>query len=70
MDRNMTNEEIFEGLLEILEKYDLINWTVVVSELGFEGNWMNVRGILQYMINEKIIVRTKNVSEEIYLKVV
>lgn len=29
-------------------------------------NWLDVRGVLQFMINEKLIVRTKNVSKEEY----
>ena len=29
-------------------------------------NWMDVRGVLQFMINEKIVVRIKNVNKEQY----
>jgi hypothetical protein len=29
-------------------------------------NWMDVRGVLQWMINQKMVVRIKNVHEEKY----
>ena len=29
-------------------------------------NWMDVRGVLQFMINEKIVVRIKDVNKEQY----
>lgn len=31
-------------------------------------NWRTVRGVLQFMLNEKMVARTNNLHHEIYYK--
>lgn len=65
----MTNEVIFEKLNEMLERDEKLVWTEVVDNLGFKGNWMKVRGVLQFMIDEKMLKRTHDLHTEVYLKI-
>jgi hypothetical protein len=62
-------------VLEILDKVipveGNIEWKSIVKSVSAEmkiTNWMDVRGILQYMISNKIIKRHPDVTIEAYTK--
>tara|TARA_R100001443_G_scaffold116977_1_gene139345 strand:- start:949 stop:1155 length:207 start_codon:yes stop_codon:yes gene_type:complete len=62
--------QIRSKLLEIITK-DGVEWKVIVEEIKKVTtikNWLLVRGIIQQLKNEKIIARTNNVWEEVYIK--
>ena len=62
--------KIRSKLLEIITK-DGVEWKVIVEEIKKVTtikNWLLVRGIIQQLKNEKIIARTNNVWEEVYIK--
>jgi len=65
----MTNQKILDGLTKILEEENKIEWKFVVENLGFSGNWLKVRGVIQFMLDETIIKRTQDLKTETYLKV-
>ncbi len=64
----MTTQKILNELTKILKQQDKIEWTFVVQNLGFNGNWLKVRGVIQFMLNEGIIERTNDLKTETYLK--
>ena len=47
------------------------SWQEIVKVVGAEikvKNWLDVRGIIQYMLNNKMIARVNNVHVEAYYK--
>ena len=66
----MTKNEKILLAIQSSFKDGLSDWDDIVNSVNQAKipvkNWLVVRGVLQWMINEKMVVRTKNVHEEIY----
>ena len=66
------NEKILTAIQDAL-KNGMCDWADIVQSVEDAKipvkNWMHVRGVLQWMINEKIIVRVKDVHKEQYVVV-
>lgn len=63
------NEKIFNAIQNAF-KNNLCEWDDIIQSVEQAKipvkNWMDVRGVLQWMINTKMIVRIKNVHKEQY----
>jgi hypothetical protein len=66
----MTKNEKILLAIQSSFKNGLSDWDDIVNSVNQAKipvkNWLVVRGVLQWMINEKMVVRIKNVHEEIY----
>ena len=66
----MTKNEKILLAIQSSFKDGLSDWDDIVNSVNQAKipvkNWLVVRGVLQWMINEKMVVRIKNVHEEIY----
>ena len=66
----MTKNEKILIAIQSAFKDGLSDWDDIVNSVNQAKipvkNWLVVRGVLQWMINEKMVVRIKNVHEEIY----
>jgi len=67
------NEKILKAILTAIKSGDAkgARWQVIVEAVKEAGikvtNWMDVRSILQFAINEKLIGRRRSTHEERYL---
>ena len=67
-----TDENIFNALDRLIKPGQETAWKTIVSSVSSEipiKNWLKVRGVLQYMINEGMIERTDSVHVEHYIRV-
>ena len=66
------NEKIFNAIQKAIVNGSC-SWADIVQSVEDAKipvkNWLIVRGVLQWMINEKIIVRVKDVEKEQYITV-
>ena len=66
----MTKNEKILLAIQSSFKNGLSDWDDIVNSVNQAKipvkNWLVVRRVLQWMINEKMVVRIKNVHEEIY----
>jgi hypothetical protein len=66
------NEKIFNAIQKAISNGSC-EWSDIVQSVEDAKipvkNWMEVRGVLQWMRNEKIIVRVKDVHKEQYIVV-
>jgi hypothetical protein len=68
-----TNENIFNVLSKLVEesKGKFLTWSQFVAAINKSGmqitNWLKVRGVLQFMINENMIERRQDIHVEEYL---
>jgi len=66
----LTKNEIIANAIQGAFKDGLCEWSDIVDSVTQAKipvkNWMTVRGVLQWMINEKMIVRIKDVHKEQY----
>ena len=67
----VTTDNIYTVLKSNLVPGKVISWTdmmVIVQAHGMKvKNWMQVRGVLQFMLNEQMLSRTDNLYKEEYL---
>ena len=69
MAKRITDDQIFAEFDTLIEKNTSFNWDdvrVAMRAIGFDGNWMQVRGCLQWFKDEGVVVRTKDVHNEIF----
>ena len=63
------NEKIYNAIQTALRN-GTCTWSDIVKSVEDAKipvkNWMDVRGVMQWMINEKIIVRIKDIHTEQY----
>jgi hypothetical protein len=63
------NEKILQAIQSAF-KNGLCEWDDIINSVNQAKipvkNWMDVRGVLQWMINQKMVVRIKNVHIEQY----
>ena len=63
------NEKILIAIQDAL-KNEMCDWTDIVQSVEDANipvkNWLIVRGVLQWMINNKMVVRIKNIHQEQY----
>lgn len=63
------NEKIFFAIRDAF-KNDLCDWSDIIKSVEDANipinNWLVVRGVLQWMIRDGMVVRTKNIHEEVY----
>lgn len=67
-----TNENIFSVLDKTIKSGQETSWQEIVASISNEmsiGNWLKVRGVLQWMINEQMIKRTDSIHVEHYVRV-
>ena len=66
------NQKIFNALNEKLSKNPNCSWKELSAAVTAAAipikNWRTVRGVLQFMLNEKMVARTNNLHHEIYYK--
>jgi hypothetical protein len=66
------NEKIFNAIQKAISNGSC-EWSDIVQSVEDAKipikNWMDVRGVLQWMRNEKIIARVKDVHKEQYIVV-
>jgi hypothetical protein len=66
------NEKIFNAIKKAISNGSC-EWSDIVQSVEDAKipvkNWMEVRGVLQWMRNEKIIARVKDVHKEQYIVV-
>jgi len=66
------NEKIFNAIQKAISNGSC-EWSDIVQSVEDAKipvkNWMEVRGVLQWMRNEKIIARVKDVHKEQYIVV-
>ena len=68
------NEKIYEALNKTINSTTVPrDWSDIVKDVRAavkipEGGFMVVRGVLQWMINEKMVIRTKNIHQEQYIR--
>lgn len=63
-------KRIFDLLSEVITS-EPTDWDDIVSKVKEQlviKNWMVVRGVLQFMMDAKLVARTKNIHEEKYVK--
>lgn len=65
-------QKIIEGLLD--GKVNKLNWTndfvtPIQASKAQVRNWLNIRGVIQWYINEGYIIRTKDVKNEEWVAV-
>ena len=55
------------------ENAETLSWDKIMNSVKESGakvkNWLTIRGVLQYFMDENIIKRTENLSVEEYAKV-
>jgi len=63
------NEKILVAIQSAL-KDGMCDWNDIIQSVNQAKipvkNWLVVRGVLQWMINEKMVVRIKNIHQEQY----
>jgi len=66
----MTKNEKILIAIQSAFKDGMCEWADIVESVEQAKipvkNWLVVRGVLQWMINEKMVVRTKNIHQEKY----
>lgn len=66
----MTRNEKILLAIQSAFKNGLCEWDDIINSVNQAKipvkNWMDVRGVLQWMINQKMVVRIKNVHIEQY----
>jgi len=66
----MTKNEKILIAIQSAFKDGMCEWADIVKSVEQAKipvkNWLVVRGVLQWMINEKMVVRTKNIHQEKY----
>jgi hypothetical protein len=66
----MTRNEKIYNAIQTAFRNGTCAWSDIVKSVEDAKipvkNWMDVRGVLQWMLNEKIIVRIKDVHKEQY----
>jgi len=66
-----TREEVFHLLYAVIPA-EPISWSEIVSFLKGRvrvDNWLDVRGVLQLMLDDDLIRRTTDLHKELYYKV-
>ena len=67
----VTKDAIYEELNLIRMNCEVVSWAEIVKNINDSGmkvkNWLVVRGVLQYMINNGMFVRTADVFNENYI---
>lgn len=66
------NDRIFAVFDKLIAERDSFDWNTVLREVRAAQipvkNWLKVRAVLQWFINEGIIQRTDSVTEERYIR--
>jgi hypothetical protein len=66
-----TNNNIYKVLSDLCVSGNTVSWKQIVSEINNSGmkmtNWLKVRGVLQYMIKNKMVARTSDIHVEEYV---
>lgn len=67
----VTNNNIYNVICSAAKTGSTISWKDIVAAVKAAGmtvdNWMKVRGVLQFMINEGTLTRTEDVNKEEYI---
>ncbi len=74
MNRQQRVEKIYEVLERTIHSFfEPTEWSTIASAVSKElvvKNWLEVRGVLQFMIDAGMVERTQNVHVEAYVKTV
>jgi len=75
MARISMTAEHYEAIQTVLKKVISkkgTDWDVIMEKINSEGlkikNWLQVRAVLQGLISQKLVSRTSDLNEEIYVK--
>ena len=70
MTKSKREEKIFETMDDFVENGDSFEWKEVVEKISEKleiKNWLEVRGVLQWFINEGKIIRDEDLFKEKYI---
>ena len=71
---SLSREEIIYEAIDATVQDNGAKWEEIVEAIISTGleikNWMEVRGVLQYLLDEGEIARTDSVFKEIYYRII
>jgi hypothetical protein len=66
-----TNNNIYTVLTNLCVSGNTVSWQEMMNAINDSGmkitNWLKVRGVLQYMIKNKMVARTPDIHVEEYV---
>lgn len=66
---NEPQEKIYNAIADLANNQETVLWSEIMEAVGSKikvKNWMEVRGILKFAVDEKELVRTNDLSIEQY----